>query len=126
MIKNFSDHSANERTFLAWVRTAIAVMAFGFLVEKFDLFLLYLTADKRVAAAGLDARIVGLGLVALGVIMVVIATIRFVVTERQIDAEASGRFHAVLLNLLLMSLLVMVGLFLLLYLSHHVPLPRPG
>jgi hypothetical protein len=32
-------HSANERTFLAWVRTAIAVMAFGFIVEKFDLFL---------------------------------------------------------------------------------------
>jgi putative membrane protein len=39
LIRNFSDHSANERTFLAWVRTAIAVMAFGFLVEKFDLFL---------------------------------------------------------------------------------------
>ena len=39
MIKNFTDHAANERTFLAWVRTAIAVMAFGFLVEKFDLFL---------------------------------------------------------------------------------------
>jgi len=39
MIKNFSDHSANERTFLAWVRTSVAVMAFGFIVEKFDLFL---------------------------------------------------------------------------------------
>ena len=33
MIRNFSDHTANERTFLAWVRTAIAVMAFGFLVD---------------------------------------------------------------------------------------------
>jgi transposase-like protein len=30
MIRNFSDHSANERSFLAWVRTAIAVMAFAF------------------------------------------------------------------------------------------------
>ncbi len=38
MIENFTDHAANERTFLAWVRTSIAVMAFGFLVEKFDLF----------------------------------------------------------------------------------------
>jgi putative membrane protein len=37
MIQNFADHSANERTFLAWVRTAIAVMAFGFVVERFDL-----------------------------------------------------------------------------------------
>ena len=37
MIRRYSDHAANERTFLAWVRTAIAIMAFGFLVEKFDL-----------------------------------------------------------------------------------------
>jgi len=28
-----------RRTFLAWVRTAIAVIAFGFLAERFDLFL---------------------------------------------------------------------------------------
>ena len=39
MIRNFRDHAANERTFLAWVRTAIAVMAFGFLIERFDLLL---------------------------------------------------------------------------------------
>jgi putative membrane protein len=29
MIERYSDHAANERTFLAWVRTALAVMAFG-------------------------------------------------------------------------------------------------
>ncbi len=39
MIQNFSDHAANERTFLAWVRTAIAIMAFGFLVARFNLIL---------------------------------------------------------------------------------------
>src|SRR3984885_16012520 len=38
MIRNFSDHSSNEPTFLAWVRTAIAIMAFGFIIERFDLF----------------------------------------------------------------------------------------
>ena len=31
-------HLANERTFLAWIRTSIAMMAFGFVVEKFALF----------------------------------------------------------------------------------------
>src|SRR5262249_54119474 len=36
MIKRYSDHAANERTFLAWVRTSIAVMAFGFVIERFD------------------------------------------------------------------------------------------
>jgi putative membrane protein len=29
MIVNYADHSANERTFLAWVRTAIAIVGFG-------------------------------------------------------------------------------------------------
>jgi putative membrane protein len=40
MIRSYSDHAANERTFLAWVRTAIAVIAFGFVIEKFNLFVL--------------------------------------------------------------------------------------
>jgi uncharacterized membrane protein YidH (DUF202 family) len=35
MIQSFSDHAANERTFLAWVRTGIAVIALGFVIEKF-------------------------------------------------------------------------------------------
>ena len=29
MIQNYADHASNERTFLAWVRTAIAVVGFG-------------------------------------------------------------------------------------------------
>jgi putative membrane protein len=29
MITGYTDHAANERTFLAWVRTGIAVIAFG-------------------------------------------------------------------------------------------------
>lgn len=29
MIANYADHASNERTFLAWVRTAIAVVGFG-------------------------------------------------------------------------------------------------
>ena len=54
MIERYSDHAANERTFLAWVRTAIAIMAFGFLVEKFDLFVSIAAremADKQPGAA---------------------------------------------------------------------------
>ena len=46
MIKRYSDHAANERTFLAWVRTAIAVMAFGFIIEKFDLFIKFAASES--------------------------------------------------------------------------------
>jgi uncharacterized membrane protein YidH (DUF202 family) len=44
MIRGYSDHAANGRTFLAWVRTGIAVIAFGFVIEKFNLFVLF--ADR--------------------------------------------------------------------------------
>src|SRR6476620_940702 len=49
MIRGYSDHAANERTFLAWLRTSIAVIAFGFVIEKFNLF-----AHSLVNAASLD------------------------------------------------------------------------
>ena len=55
MITRYSDHAANERTFLAWVRTAIAMMAFGFVIERFDLFLRYATpfaAQQKIAPHG--------------------------------------------------------------------------
>jgi len=50
MISGYSDHAANERTFLAWVRTCIAVIVFGFVIEKFNLFVLTMAS-----ASSLDA-----------------------------------------------------------------------
>ena len=38
MTQHYSDHAANQRTFLAWIRIAIAVMGFGFWIERFDIF----------------------------------------------------------------------------------------
>ena len=34
-VKNRRVHMANERIFLAWIRTSIGIMAFGFVIEKF-------------------------------------------------------------------------------------------
>ena len=36
MIAEFSDYASNERTFLAWVRTAIAIMGFGLAAAQFS------------------------------------------------------------------------------------------
>ena len=44
-IENHRDHAANERTFLAWVRTSVSIIALGFLVERFDLFVASLIPD---------------------------------------------------------------------------------
>ena len=40
MIRDYANIAANERTFLAWVRTGVAVIALGFVIERFNLFLL--------------------------------------------------------------------------------------
>lgn len=51
MIRDYADHAANERTFLAWLRTGIAVVAFGFVIEKFNLFVLAMADGTSLDAA---------------------------------------------------------------------------
>ena len=86
MIKRYSDHAANERTFLAWVRTAIAVMAFGFLIERFDLFLQFVApqlAQQQLAPHGQTfANAAGLAFIGIGVAMIVLAGVRFIRPRR--------------------------------------------
>jgi putative membrane protein len=42
-----SDFLAAERTFLAWIRTGVALMGFGFVVARFGLFLQALQVEGR-------------------------------------------------------------------------------
>jgi len=108
----YRDHAASERTLLAWIRTAITVMAFGFLVEKFDLFLEVATrstAERPPPASNqLVGDVAGLLLLLLGGAMMVIATVRFGRTTRDIDSAevrpATGRRMDSALILLLLGL----------------------
>jgi putative membrane protein len=121
MIRNFSDHSANERTFLAWVRTAIAVMAFGFLVEKFDLFLELAARSMAGRTLSLPGQkfgnIAGLAFIVLGTVMVGIAAARFVMTAKNIDPEDLRPGTGSRIDIAFAGLLVLLGcaLFLLMH-----------
>jgi putative membrane protein len=122
VIRNFSDHAANERTFLAWVRTAIAVMAFGFLVEKFDLFLQLARATlaqhgKPPPGSGVGEA-AGICLMAAGISIVAVATVRFLRTSRQIDDQAEHQGPGSRLDLALAALLFLLGCGLLAYLGY--------
>lgn len=120
MIRNFSDHAANERTFLAWVRTALAVMAFGFLVEKFDLFIrLYAAKEKPaggLAGSGGFADLAGLALMGFGALAIFVALARFRLHARQIDDREERTWHGgvaeILLSFLLIGLCAGVGIYL--------------
>ena len=122
MIRNFSDHAANERTFLAWVRTAIAVMAFGFLVEKFDLFLEFaipsVTGRKPSLPGQSFGNIAGLALIVLGTAMVGLAAARFLITAKNIDSAEQYPGTGSRIDVGLAALLVLLGGALFLYLSH--------
>ena len=124
MIKRYTDHAANERTFLAWVRTAIAVMAFGFVIERFDLFLQLAApqlALKQAAPHGQAfANAAGLAFIGIGVVMIVIAGLRFRKTAKDIESEDAVPSAGERFDLALAVLLVLLGLALLLYLSRAV------
>jgi putative membrane protein len=96
MIQGYTDHAANERPFLAWVRTGIAVIAFGFVIEKFDLFVLTLAdatsleASRRLQLARLSGplgRYDGLALIIVGLALIVVAALRFIRVGRVLDDQ---------------------------------------
>jgi putative membrane protein len=122
VINRYSDHAANERTFLAWIRTAIAVIAFGFVVEKFDLFLRIASqsAGARALPAGgqLVGNIAGLLLILLGGAMMVLATIRFRRNARDIDTEEVRPGPGERLDITLVLLLLLLGAMLFVYLTY--------
>jgi putative membrane protein len=128
MIKRYSDHAANERTFLAWVRTAIATMAFGFLVERFDLFIRFASREIGASTATPQARNVadwaGLAFVLMGIAMIAIAALRFFQTAKQIDSEESIVGPGVRFDLALAALLTLLGVSLLLYLPQAGSTPN--
>jgi putative membrane protein len=80
-------HQANERTMLAWVRTGIAIMTFGFAIARFGVFLRQLAEINPGAAhvpRGIGSTWVGAALVALGMLANLFGTARYASVRRAI------------------------------------------
>jgi putative membrane protein len=119
MIERYSDHAANERTFLAWVRTGIAVIAFGFVVEKFNLFVRTLAqAAPPTDSAGHFRDLPrlsgsfnhydGLVLILIGIAIIFVSLVRFVRTSRLIDDQDMHSAASVRTELILAVVLALV------------------
>jgi len=79
------DHLANERTFLAWVRSCIGILALGFVVARFGLLIRELGPHApRRTPLGFSTGF-GVALVACGAVLVALATLRYRATTRAID-----------------------------------------
>jgi uncharacterized membrane protein YidH (DUF202 family) len=129
-VQNRRVHMANERTFLAWIRTSIGIMAFGFVVEKFALFIkqisFFLGKTGPSTLGPLPphlnppgwSSIFGIFLVGLGALMGVLSFIRYKKTEKQIDQDTWQ--PSLLLDILLTMAIAAIGVFLIIYLVHSL------
>jgi putative membrane protein len=88
-----SDHLANERTFLAWVRTGISIVVFGFAIGRFAIAI---RQFMELQGQGQTSRTAGVsvwfGTVAIigGVLLALAGLVRYRRTRAQLD---SGRFE---------------------------------
>lgn len=118
---NPSDHLANERTFLAWIRTSIALMGFGFVIVKFALFIRQVSialGDKISTPPRGYSAIIGVVMVAFGAIMATLAYFRYRNIEKQLNN--SNYFPSKLLSLLLTVSILIGSILLVLYLAPNI------
>ena len=104
---------AAERTFLAWVRTGIGLIAFGFVIEKFDFFLEQLSIMLHTKlAVGTGFSGMGIIFILLGITNLVIGGINFIRTVKKVD-EGSYHIHKILYGLygvILLSITVVLAI----------------
>jgi putative membrane protein len=116
-----SDHLANERTFLAWIRTSIAIMGFGFVVVKFSLFirqLSYALGEKIVLPGKGYSPIIGIALVIIGAVMSLLAFVRYRNIEKHL---IKGSYYpSFILSLLMTIAIVIVSLLLIIHLLPNI------
>jgi len=99
--KYIQQHLANERTFLAWIRTAIAIIGVGFLVTN-----LHFTMRSSLSTVGdLLANTIGIASVGVGIITIIMAT---VVYYKKITTINEQKFTASKKYIITLSILIVV------------------
>jgi putative membrane protein len=113
-----SDYLAAERTFLAWIRTGLALMGFGFVVARFGLFL----QEIHVVAPNVPAPRHGLSiwfgnaLIAAGVIMDIFAAWHHVRLVHQLNRGETQFTRPSRGAVVLAGFLALVGIAMVIYL----------
>jgi putative membrane protein len=116
IFENSREHLANERTFLAWIRTSIALMGFGFVIVKFTLFLKQFSVaiDSGIDSAKDYGSAVGVIMVVLGIIFSSLAYINYKITQKNLNKKFYVASSTI--SLILTLIILTGGILLILYL----------
>jgi putative membrane protein len=85
------DHLANERTYLAYLRTSLSLLSLGVSVNRFSLYLLEknrISAESTSGTTLVGAEYLGIGMAFLGLILLVYGIVRFTQMNGQIEAQS--------------------------------------
>jgi putative membrane protein len=85
------NHLANERTFLAWCRTGLALFGFSFVIERFDFFIRQIqtvSLFSGMAQKHLHTETITMTTFAVGVVVMIVASWRFWYVRRCINTGA--------------------------------------
>jgi putative membrane protein len=103
--QHVSEHLANERTFLAFLRTAIALASFGIAINRFSLYLIQNEARPSDRYVLVTAEQAGVGMVVAGALLIIFAALRFASVRKQIEEQ---RFES-RIGFVIVATVVMVG-----------------
>ena len=119
-------HLANERTFLSWLRTSIALIGLGFIVARFGLFLREFglvvknTSNSNDAAAvslfgHYQSSLIGISIVILGIALILLALRNYLTNRSQIEKgfyiPSNFNIFAASLSIVFLGILIIVYLF---------------